>query len=60
MRSKQPRKMRLGRETISLLEIGDLRVRGGGGTRSCDEDTCNTCHCTQPQVCQTVFSCVCG
>lgn len=59
MRKKQPRKMRLGRETLSRLEGETLQDGfGAGGTRSCEE-TCNTCRCTQPQVCQTVFSCVC-
>jgi hypothetical protein len=58
MKTKHPKKMRLGRETLARLGNQDLR-EVAGATKSCDGDTCITCICTQPQVCQTVNTCGC-
>lgn len=61
MKTKHPKKMRLGRETLARLENQLLRggVLGGSDSKSLEGDTCITCVCTQPQVCQTVHTCGC-
>ena len=61
MRTQNLKKMRLGRETLARLESQDLRggVFGGSESKSLEGETCITCVCTQPQVCQTVHTCGC-